>query len=222
MTYRLLECFEQTVREKKNPPETELLSAYNEFMDSLQLITDSEQPIIGKLRKLHRLELELEMYQHEAYPVCDALVDIYLTKASALVRMEIALIHFIAEHPGCHTTQPTASERKTGFPSLHWKDSLVNLMELIASLDYSGAVTDEKGNRQSFAAIVMAFEAFFHVSLSKPYDLRADLSRRKKNLSVLLPKLQEAYEKNIVNCGIDRRGNGGESPLSVKGTFCQR
>ena len=46
---------------------------------------------------------------------------------------------------------------------------------------------------------------FFHVTFSKPYDLRADLARRKKSLSVLLPKLKENYEKNIVNCGIDRR-----------------
>lgn len=60
------------------------------------------------------------------------------------------------------------------------------------------------GNRQSFAALVAAFETLFNVTLPKPYDLRADLARRKKNLSVLLPKLRETYEKNTVNCGIDR------------------
>lgn len=204
MTYRLLGCFEQAIREKKDLPEMELSSAYDEFMGSLQSITDSEQPIIGKLRKLHRLALELEMYCHDAYPVRATLTDIYLTKATALVRIEMDLIHFMAEHPECHTIRPAASENKPELPSLYWKDSLANLMELIASLDYSDSVTDEKGNRQSFASIVTAFGTFFHVNLSKPYDLRADLARRKKNLSVLLPKLREAYEKNIVNCGIDR------------------
>lgn len=31
--------------------------------------------------------------------------------------------------------------------------------------------------------------------------LRADLARRKKNYSVLLPKLKETFEKNIAACG---------------------
>ena len=30
---------------------------------------------------------------------------------------------------------------------------------------------------------------------------RADLARRKKNYSVLLPKLKETFEKNIAACG---------------------
>ncbi|KAA3856388.1 RteC protein, partial [Bacteroides ovatus] len=39
------------------------------------------------------------------------------------------------------------------------------------------------------------------VAIPKPYDLRADLARRKKNYSVLLPKLKETFEKNIAACG---------------------
>ena len=85
--------------------------------------------------------------------------------------------------------------------SLHWKGSLVNLMELISSLDYSGLITDESGKRLSFAGIVSAFEKLFNVAIPKPYDLRADLARRKKNYSVLLPKLKETFEKNIAACG---------------------
>ena len=84
---------------------------------------------------------------------------------------------------------------------LHWKGSLVNLMELISSLDYSGLITDESGKRLSFAGIVSAFEKLFNVAIPKPYDLRADLARRKKNYSVLLPKLKETFEKNIAACG---------------------
>lgn len=85
-------------------------------------------------------------------------------------------------------------------------------MELVSSLDYSGLVTDGKGNRQSFAALVAAFETLFNVTLPKPYDLRADLARRKKNLSVLLPKLRETYEKNIVNCGSTGIEPAGKHP----------
>ena len=89
-------------------------------------------------------------------------------------------------------------------------------MELIASLDYSGMVADINGKPQSFASLVFTFESIFNVSISKPYDLRADLSRRKKNLSVLLPILREVYEKNIVNCGmgkwIEMNKEGRKSP----------
>lgn len=53
-----------------------------------------------KLRRLRRLELELETYRHRAFPVLEGLTDIYLTKAAALVRMETDLLHFMAEHPG--------------------------------------------------------------------------------------------------------------------------
>lgn len=205
MTDRLLDYFSQAVREKKELTETELSSAYTELMDRLQSITDGGQPVIVKLRRLRRLELELETYRHGAYAALEGLADIYLTKAAALVRMETDLLHFMADHPGLHAAPSPADEKTSNRPALHWKGSLANLMELVASLDYSGLVTDGEGNRQSFAALVAAFEALFNVTLPKPYDLRADLARRKKNLSVLLPRLRETYEKNIVNCGIDRR-----------------
>lgn len=205
MTDLLLDCFAQAVREEKELTEAELSSAYAEFMNRLQSITDGGQPVIVKLRQLRRLELELETYRRRAYPALDGLTDIYLTKAAALVRMETDLLHFVADHPGIHTAPSPADEKTRKHPSLQWKGSLANLMELVASLDYSGLVTDGEGNRQSFAALVAAFETLFNVTLPKPYDLRADLARRKKNLSVLLPKLRETYEKNIVNCGIDRR-----------------
>ena len=60
MADRLLGCFAKAVREKKELTEVELSSAYTEFMNRLQSITDGGQPIIMKLRQLHRLELELE------------------------------------------------------------------------------------------------------------------------------------------------------------------
>ena len=205
MTDRLLDCFAKAVREKKGLTEVELSSAYTEFMNRLQSITDGGLSIIVKLRQLRRLELELETYRHGAYPTLEGLTDIYLTKAAALVRMETDLLHFMVDHPEIHTAPSPADEKTKRYPALHWKGSLAGLMELIASLDYSALVTDGKGNRQSFAALVAAFETLFNVTLPKPYDLRADLARRKKNLSVLLPKLRETYEKNIVNCGIDQR-----------------
>lgn len=205
VTYPLLGCFTSAVQEKKPIGETELSSAYGEFINHLSSIVRSGQSVIEKLRRLRHLEVELDMYRHEAYRIPDGLADIYHMKATALVRMEIDLLHFAAEHPGCQVDAHAEGEEAVCLPSLHWKGSLANLMELIASLDYSGLVEDAAGNRQSFAGLVAAFEKLFHVSLPKPYDLRADLSRRKKSLSVLLPKLKETYEKNIINCGIERR-----------------
>lgn len=203
-TYRLLDLIRQAVREKRELTEAEFSSAYTEFMNCLQSITDGGPPVIVKLRQLRHLELELETYRHGVYPVPEGLTDIYLTKAIALVRMETDLLHFATEHPEIHAAPP-ADKKTKRHPALHWKGSQAGLMELIASLDYSGLVTDGQANRHSFASLVAAFESLFNVTLSKPYDLRADLARRKKDLSVLLPKLRETYEKNIVNCGIDRR-----------------
>ena len=144
MTDRLLGCFAKAVREKKELTEAELSSAYTEFMNHLQSITDGGQPVIVKLRRLRRLELELETYRHRAFPVLEGLTDIYLTKAAALVRMETDLLHFMAEHPGLHAAPSSADEKTRNRPALHWKGSLANLMELVASLDYSGLVTDGK------------------------------------------------------------------------------
>lgn len=207
ITYRLLDCFTEAIRKRKDITEDILLPAYDEFITHLSALAEGELPIITKLRHLRRLELELDACREPVAGIQGKLTGICLAKAAAIVKMEIELLHFAVQHPEhCPKSVQTAGNPQSPkLPSLHWKGSAINLMELIASLDYSGFVMNEKGDRQSFAGMVTAFEAFFHVSLSKPYDLRADLSRRKKSLSVLLPQLREAYEKNIVNCGIDRR-----------------
>lgn len=204
-THRLLECFEEAVREGTYTARETLSSAYHEFMDHLLSSAADGRPVIEKLRHLRHLELELDMFLDMAKDMADKHVRIHIAKASALVRTEIELLRLAVEHPGWQGHAPVRQEGQAKLPALHWKGSAVNLMELIASLDYAGLVANGEGGRQSFAALVSAFEAFFHVSLPKPYDLRADLARRKKSLSVLLPKLKEAYEKNIVNCGIGLR-----------------
>ena len=78
-------------------------------------------------------------------------------------------------------------------------------MELIASLDYSGHVTSGEGAKQSYAALVAGFERLFNVTIDKPYDQRARLAQRKKRLSILLPELKSAFEKNIVLCNSERK-----------------
>ena len=161
-------------------------------------------PLLERLRHLYYLELELDTCLNMAEEIPGKYLHICLTKAAALVKTEIGLLHFSVDHPEFHTVPSLTKGKGPELPPLYWKGSLANLMELIASLDYSGLVTDGTGNRQSFASLVTAFESFLHVSLPKPYDLRADLARRKKSLSVLLPKLRETFEKNIVNCGIGK------------------
>ena len=110
MTDRLLNYFAKAVWEKKGLTEAELSSAYMEFMNRLQSITDGGLSVVVKLRQLRRLEVELETYRHGAYPTLEGLTDIYLTKAAALVRMEVDLLHFMAAHPEIHTVPPPAGE----------------------------------------------------------------------------------------------------------------
>ena len=180
------------------PAAEELCTAYGEYMD---LLADYNRKCISvseKLRQLFYAKIEL-LSLKQLSAETGQVADIYLDKCLSLVEAEIELVKFSVAHPETNeTSSPFLS-------SLHWKGTLVNLMELISSLDYSELITDESGKRLSFAGIVSTFEKLFNVSIPKPYDLRADLARRKKSLSILLPKLKENYEKNIVNCGIESR-----------------
>ena len=146
-------------------------------------------------------EIELQtLYEYHLSHDADGRAE-YLHKAIILVHRVLKML----KSQMCPQTSASLSLKgKEQKSPLYWQGSLVNLMELIASLDYSGMVADINGKPQSFASLVFTFESIFNVSISKPYDLRADLSRRKKNLSVLLPILREVYEKNIVNCGMGK------------------
>ena len=178
----------------------ELSSAYEEY--ALFLSNFSAEPLstTEKLRQLYYAEVELTALLQLLIKHSDALVKVYLHKAIRLIKIEIKLNYLSIRHTGDRIPHPDATPS-----SLHWKSSLINLMELIASLDYSGIVTDSSGQRQSFAGLVAAFEKLFNISIPKPYDLRADLARRKKSFSVLLPQLKDIYEKNIVSCGIQKK-----------------
>lgn len=183
---------EQTVSDE------EFSSSYTEYEQYLYDLAIESVSISERLRHLLHSKIELislkkrpgQTGQHHT-----PATEFYLDKCLLLVEAEIELVNFGVQYPG------TVETPSSFLSPLHWKGTLVNLMELISSLDYSELVTDESGKRLSFAGIVSAFEKLFNVSIPKPYDLRADLARRKKNYSVLLPKLKEAYEKNIVCCG---------------------
>ena len=199
-THRLFGYFVLSLRANGEVSEEELSSAYEEFEAFLSDYSNREESVLGKLRELYHTEIELMALLQFLIKHPDALLGIYLNKTCNLVKTEIKLTHLQLQHPEYSTPK-----QEVILPPLHWNGSLINLMELITSLDYSGIITDASGNRQSFAGLVSAFETLFHTHIPKPYDLRADLARRKKNLSVLLPTLKEKYEKNIVNCGIGNK-----------------
>lgn len=201
-THRLLDCFRKAVQEQNTISENVLSSAYEEFLDFLLQLAEGELSVLERLRHLYHMELELDTCLNMTQETTCKYLYACLTKAAILVKTEIELLHFTVKHPEYCTAPSVIEEKQPFLSSLYWRGSLANLMELIASLDYSGFITDSTGARQSFASLVTAFESFLHVSLPKPYDLRADLARRKKSLSVLLPKLRETFEKNIINCGI--------------------
>lgn len=199
--HRLLRYFSSYATREESVSSEEMSSAYNDYK---QLLSDlSVQPIsiLEKLRyflyaKVELISLKGQMTGSDF--LMESIFPLYLDKCLLLIEAEIELANFSIQHPQTNEASISFSS------SLHWGGTLVNLMELISSLDYSKLVTDQNGKPFSFAGIVCAFEKLFNVSIPKPYDLRADLSRRKKSLSVLLPKLIEAYEKNIVNCGIGK------------------
>lgn len=196
--HRLFGHFAQCIDKAGAVPAEELSLSFTAFADFLRdFSTGQEIPLPEKLRQLYRTQTELSMMLRLSAGEPGVTVQFYLERTARLIETEIKLAYFTAQHPECQFPR-----QEETLPSLHWKGSLVNLMELIASLDYSGMVADASGDHPSFAGLVSAFEKLFNVSISKPYDLRADLSRRKKNLSVLLPRLKESYEKNIVRCGV--------------------
>ena len=183
---------------KQTVSDEEFSSSYTEYEQYLYDLAIESVSVSERLRHLLHSKVELislkKLFTRTGH-FHTAVAEFYLDKCLLLVEAEIELVNFGVQYPGTITTPSSF------LSSLHWKGSLVNLMELISSLDYSGLITDESGKRLSFAGIVSAFEKLFNVAIPKPYDLRADLARRKKNYSVLLPKLKETFEKNIAACG---------------------
>ena len=172
---------------KQTVSDEEFSSSYTEYEQYLYDLAIESVSVSERLRHLLHSKVELislkKLFTRTGH-FHTAVAEFYLDKCLLLVEAEIELVNFGVQYPGTITTPSSF------LSSLHWKGSLVNLMELISSLDYS-----------SFAGIVSAFEKLFNVAIPKPYDLRADLARRKKNYSVLLPKLKETFEKNIAACG---------------------
>lgn len=121
-------------------------------------------------------------------------------KAIGMIRCEEAILRQRLEHPELCKVD-TAKRNPVPSSPLFWRGSLSGLMELICALDYSLCIADSLGEKQSFAAIVSAFEWLFNVTIYKPYDQRARLADRKRRLSILLPRLKAAFEKNIIHCG---------------------
>lgn len=195
---RIFSYFTLTPDQGRTVPAEEFSSSYSEYEQYLYDLATGPVSIAERLRRLLHDRVELASLKRRSArtgQVHTPLAEFYLDKCLLLVEAEIELVNFGVQYPGTITTPSSF------LSSLHWKGSLVNLMELISSLDYSGLITDESGKRLSFAGIVSAFEKLFNVAIPKPYDLRADLARRKKNYSVLLPKLKETFEKNIAACG---------------------
>lgn len=196
--HRLINCLTLCMAQNKSFSADEISSAYEEYKQLVFELSQQQISLSKKLRCLLYTKVELISLKKQSTGISSnaaSIAGLYLDKCLLLVEAEIELVNFSVTHP------ETREESSFFLSSLHWKGTLVNLMELISSLDYSELVTDENGKRLSFAGIVSAFEKLFNVSIPKPYDLRADLARRKKKVSVLLPKLKEAYEKNIINCG---------------------
>ncbi|WP_418213799.1 RteC domain-containing protein [Bacteroides difficilis] len=193
---RIFNYFSLASNQKHAVSDEEFASSYTEYE---QYLCDlAVEPVSSSERLRHLLHSKVELVSIKKLSFHAPVVEFYLNKCLLLVEAEIELVNFSVQYPG------SGEAPSSFFSSLHWKGTLVNLMELISSLDYSELITDGDGKRISFAGIVSAFEKLFNVSIPKPYDLRADLSRRKKSCSILLPKLKETYEKNIVNCGIGK------------------
>lgn len=196
--HRLINYFLLSTTQDESISVEEMSSAYNEYKQYISELSQQPISISQKLRYLLYTKVELVSLKKQLTGTVTPTTSIsllYLDKCLLLIDAEIKLVNFSVAHPEINETSVSF------LSSLHWKGTLVNLMELISSLDYSELITDENGKRLSFAGIVSAFEKLFNISIPKPYDLRADLARRKKNVSVLLPKLKEVYENNIVNCG---------------------
>lgn len=120
-----------------------------------------------------------------------------------MIRCEEDILRYRIEYPERLRTIPIRSTaKKVSSGALRWRGSMLGLMELICALYYGECVVDAEGNHASFASVVGALCRLFGFPIDRPYDMRARLAGRKKKLSVLLPKIKAAYEKEIVKCGL--------------------
>lgn len=101
---RLFGHFAETFREGKTITENKVTDAYGEFISQLSLLANGEQAVIDKLRHLRILELELDLYRDIPGHRPEHIMEIYLTKTTSLVKMEIELLLFSVEHPECQVS----------------------------------------------------------------------------------------------------------------------
>ena len=101
---RLFGHFAETFREGKTITENKVTDAYGEFISQLSLLANGEQAVMDKLRHLRILELELDLYRDIPGHRPEHIMEIYLTKTTSLVKMEIELLLFSVEHPECQVS----------------------------------------------------------------------------------------------------------------------
>ena len=131
---------------------------------------------------------------------------VFCEKTLGMIRCEENILRYRIEHRERLQSLPIRSTvKEVSSGSLRWRGRMLGLMELICALYYSGYVTDASGVRPSFASFVGAFCQLFNFPIDRPYDMRARLAGRKKRLSVLLPRIKAAYEKEVVRCGLENK-----------------
>ena len=128
---------------KQTVSDEEFSSSYTEYEQYLYDLAIESVSVSERLRHLLHSKVELislkKLFTRTGH-FHTAVAEFYLDKCLLLVEAEIELVNFGVQYPGTITTPSSF------LSSLHWKGSLVNLMELISSLDYSGLITDESGN----------------------------------------------------------------------------
>ena len=127
---------------KQTVSDEEFSSSYTEYEQYLYDLAIESVSVSERLRHLLHSKVELislkKLFTRTGH-FHTAVAEFYLDKCLLLVEAEIELVNFGVQYPGTITTPSSF------LSSLHWKGSLVNLMELISSLDYSGLITDESG-----------------------------------------------------------------------------
>ena len=143
---RIFSYFTLPPDQGRTVPAEEFSSSYSEYEQYLYDLATGPVSIAERLRRLLHDRVELASLKRRSVrtgQVHTPLAEFYLDKCLLLVEAEMELANFSVQHPETSETPPSL------FSSLHWKGTLVNLMELISSLDYSGLVTDGNGRRQT-------------------------------------------------------------------------
>ena len=119
-----------------------------------------------------------------------------LDKLLTIISIEKELIKMRLSFPQSFEEHEKSTEIKS---NLKWSGSQCDLVELIIAIINSQVISTVDGKPLTQVTLIGMFEKFFNIRLKRPYDLKAEIFRRKKASTPFIDRLRTNVLQQIDN-----------------------